>query len=234
MAKSADRDTVIAIMESLPKLPENAERLLSFFREKVTQHNEMYAKNRRLWREKYYEYLPYRQCKKFVERNITNRVHFKSLLESISVKKANATIDWGMKEFFQASLASKCICNRHKKSESAEQQRARLEVNLPKIKEGEEDLLQGRTPLDIRQFVTNASLYRMMKLVTKWKNYTEPAFDLLFNTGKHLYSLISSSVPESGRRAQNVFSFPLVITCVGLVLDSHSVSKSNAERHRKM
>ena len=205
MKKCADRDDVLQILKGMDTLPNNVEQLLKFLRDKITIHSELFSTNRSLWRKRFYEFLPFRQAKRYVEKFLGTKNHFKQLLQSVTAESANKTAKWGFKEFWQASLQSKCTCGATNRTDLDENAKKRLKFTCPEVKTEDQECLGGRSAETVRAFIMNASLFRVLKLVTKWKTYREPQFSFLHTFGKQMFLLFSESCPSIGRRIQNVW-----------------------------
>ena len=204
MKRPSDRDDCIKLLQTMPTPPTNVEGALEFLRSKIQVHTDLYGTDRTAWRSKFYTYLPYRQAKKYLEKNLGSVTFFNQLLQSITLAEANRTAGWGFKEFWQKSLASQCVYRNGECVESFEQKEKRIKYTVPEVQEDEKEILGGRSPLDVRMYVLKASAFTTMKLVTKYKQHKEPENRILEHLGKHMFQLASNSYPECGRRRQNV------------------------------
>ena len=156
------------------------------------------------WRRQYWDYLIYRQVKRFFEKNLTNRSFFRELRSSVSVESAQFTAKWSFKEFWQRSSTMECRCGASNKVDDSRDTMKRLRFSCPKVETEHADVLDGRDRLEARSFILNCSLYRLLKMSTKYRTYREPQFNLLYLTGSQLFKLTSQSTPDCGRRRQNV------------------------------
>ena len=202
--KPCERDDCLDILRRMPQLPTNEESFLNYLRSKIEPHSKMWSENKHLWRKNFFVTLPYRQCKKFIEKQIGNVGFFKNLLASLTVSAISHTESWSFKEFWQAALTRNCVCGATNRVSFDENHRRDLQFNCPEVEDTHLPILQGRTKEDARSFIMNASLFRLMKLGTKYRCFREPNYELLYKMGQQFYGLCSSSMPSCGRRKQNV------------------------------
>ena len=207
MYRPGDRDDTLNILRGMPELPSNEEEFLDYLRSKIQPHAEMWGQNKVNWRRNFFTVLPFRQCKRWMEKHLGQPNHFRQLIASLHINTANKTSSWGFKEFWQHSLMQKCVCGATNAVNTSEEHQRTLRFSCPEVEEDHKELLQGRTALEVRSFVLNASLYRLLKLGTKWRVYREPAFELLWKSGQQFFKLAESSEPSVGRRQQNVRRF---------------------------
>ena len=196
MNKKAERDDLLRYMRSLEEIPTSAEELLQIMRDRIAIHTELYSSNRMMWRQRYYEFLCIRQCKKALEGAITRKGAYKELCDAITVTAAASTKTWGMKEFWQKSLQCECICGVDPSKGQTEADLQRIAMTCPPVSDTDRDeLCQGRRPELVRAFVLNNCLYRVMKIMLKHKGYKEPSFNMIYLMGRHFYNLLSESLP---------------------------------------
>lgn len=220
MNKRAERDEVLTYMRSLATIPTSAEELIRQLRDKIKEHSDMYSENRLRWREKYYDFLHLRQIKKALEHNLQRKSSYRELCESITVEEASKTATWGIKEFWQYSLNTPCTCGCDPTKKPTDADLTRISFTCPPVTSDESvELLQGRSPELVRWFALNSSLYRTMKLMLKHKAYKEPEYHIIWNMGRHLFNLVSSSLPDIGKRIQNVYFF-MEVQYIILSIDS--------------
>jgi len=204
MQRASDRDDTLEIIRTMPSVPSNEESYLTFLRSKIDNHARMWSENKSLWRQHFWAILPYRQSKRWIEKHLGQTNFFRSLTASLSVSSINHTENWSFKEFWQRSLMNRCQCRATNRVDNSEEHQRRLKFDCPKVEPEHKEILQGRTPEEVRSFVLNASLFRLLKLGTKWRVYREPSFELLYKSGQQFFKLCSSSEPACGRRQQNV------------------------------
>ena len=141
MRKTAERDDVLNIIRGMDTLPNNIEQLLRYLRDKISTHSELFSTNRTIWRRRFYEFLPFRQAKKYVEKFLTTKGHFRTLIQSITVDEANKTKDWSFKQFWQASLRTPCTCGASNNADLDANAMKRLRYNCPTVKEEDKECL---------------------------------------------------------------------------------------------
>lgn len=210
MLRPADRDDCISIIRDMPNPPGNEESLLAYLREKIEPHSRMWGENKAQWRKQFYSVLPFRQCKRYVEKMLGQTNWFRGLMSSLSVSNVNHTESWAFKQFWQYSLKTRCKCGATNQVDTSESHQRMLRYNCPDIEEEHVPFLQGRSKEDARSFILNASLYRLMKLGTKYRCYREPQYELLYKSGSQFFKLCSETEPSCGRRKQNVFILSLM------------------------
>ena len=191
----------------MPTKPKNQEDLLCDLREKISTHQELYSKDRLRWRERFYEFLCPRQVKRWAEKNLRTKHAWKDLMLCLTLEQANKTKHWGIADFFKESLGVKCTCRNLEKNGGEGIDKKKMRFTCPEVPADEADtVLDGRDPHDVRAFILGSSNYRVMKLSTKLKGYSEPQYNLIYEMGRQFFLLTSSTVPSIGKRQQNVYS----------------------------